>query len=312
MKKLIICICSLFAIIPFCFAQKTDDVGKITLGVDVPSQINGLDDIQTGKIKTKLQQICTKNGIVSSWSANSFVVCPSFYIYQFETVEGGMQNIYVVKAELTLIITQSDGTIVNSTSKILKGSGNTKEKALNDCIANIPVADEAFQTFLNEGKKKIIDYYQARCSDIMFKAKNYAKQEQYETAIAILMLVPEEVSCYESITTLTEEIYGAYQNKLCAQLTSAANAAIAIQDYYAAAEYLTQINPNSSCYSFAVNTFKKVEEKVSALEQRDWNFKMKQYDDSVQLEKMRIRAAKEIAVEYYRNQPEIFVQQFIR
>ena len=40
---------------------------------------------------------------------------------------------------------------------------------------------------------------------------------------------------------------------------------IAIQDYYATAEYLTQINPNSSCYIFAVNTFKKVEEKISAL-----------------------------------------------
>ncbi|MCQ2284721.1 MAG: hypothetical protein MJZ57_07460 [Bacteroidales bacterium] len=312
MRKLIICIGILFAIIPFCFAQKTDDVGKITIGVDVPTQINRLDEIQTGKIRTELQQICTMNSIVSSWSTNSFVVRPNFDIYQFETVEGGMQNIYVVKAELTLSIVQFDETIVNSTSKTLKGSGNTKDKALNDCIANIPVTDEAFQTFLTESKKKIIDYYQARCSEIMLKAQNYAKQEQYETAIAILMLVPEEVPCYESITSLTEEIYGTYQDKRCAQLTSAANAAIAIQDYYAAAEYLTQINPNSSCYSFAVNTFKNVEEKVSAWEQRDWNFKMKQYDDSVQLEKMRIRAAKEIAVEYYKNQPDIHIQQFIK
>lgn len=312
MKKLVICVCTLFAIIPFCFAQKTDDVGKITLGVDVPMQINGLDNIQTEKIRTKLQQICTKTGIVSSWSTNNFVVRPTFDIYQFETVEGGMQNIYVVKAELTLTISQIDGTIVNSTSKTLKGSGNTKDKALNDCIANIPVTDEAFQIFLTESKKKIIDYYQARCSDIMLKAKNYAKQEQYETAIAILMLVPEEVPCYKDIIDLTEEVYGAYQDKLCAQLTSAANAAIAIQDYYAAAEYLTKINPNSSCYSFAVNTFKKIEEKVSALEQLDWNFKMKEYEDSVELEKMRIRAAKEIAVEYYRNQPDIYFQQFIR
>lgn len=312
MKKLIIIFWALLNIIPFCSAQTLNDVGKITLGVDVPTQINGLDEIQTGKIRTKLQQICTKNGIVSSWSTNSFVVRPSFDIYQFETVEDGMQNIYVVKAELTLTISQIDGTIVNTINKTLKGSGNTKEKALTNCIADIPVTDEAFQTFLTEGKKKIIDYYQARCSDIMLKAQNYAKQEQYETAIAILMLVPEEVPCYEDIIKLIEGVYGTYQDKLCAQLTSAANAAIAIQDYDAAAEYLTQINPNSSCYSFAVNTFKKVEEKVSALEQRDWNYKMKQYDDSVQLEKIRIRAAKEIAVEYYRNQPDIFVQQFIR
>lgn len=278
----------------------------------MPIQINGLNDTQIGKIKAKVEQICTKNGIVSSWCANNFYILPSFDIYQFETVEGGMQNIYVVKAELSLSIRQRDGTIVNTITKVLKGSGNTKEKALTNCISSISVMDESFQIFLTEGKEKIVEYYNLRCSDICLRAKNYAQLEQYDAAIAVLMSVPEDVSCYSSILGLTEEFYDAYQDKLCAQITSAANAAIAIQDYHSAAELLTQINPNSSCYSFALNTFKKVEESVSAKELREWNFEMKQYNDSIQLERIKIDAIKEIAIAYYKNQPNINLQQFIK
>ena len=39
---------------------------------------------------------------------------------------------------------------------------------------------------------------------------------------------------------------------------------------------------------------------------------MKQYDDYVQLEKVRIQAIKEIAVEYYKNQLDIHIQKFIK
>lgn len=312
MKKILIFLWIIAAIGSSISAQTIEDIGKITLGILMPGQSEGMNEVQLAKFKTKMEQICSKNGVVSSWSTNSFYLRPAIDIFQSEIVEGGMQNIYVIKGELTIFITQADGTTVNSISKSLKGSGNSKEKAINDLIANIPVGDPSFQSFLMEGKKKIINYYESRCADILLKANNLSQQEKYETAFALLMSVPEEVSCYKDITDKAAEIYSAYQDKLCAQLTSAANAALAIQDYYKAAEYLTQINPNSSCYSFAVNTFKKVEEKVSALEERDWNFSMKQYDDSVNLEKMRIQAVKEIAISYYKNQPDIHVQQFIK
>ena len=312
MKKILICLWVIAVLGSSISAQTTEDIGKITIGILMPDQSEGMNEIQLGKFKTKMEQLCSKNGVISSWSTNSFYLRPIVDIYQSDVVEGGMQNIYVIKAELTIFITQADGTTVNSISKSLKGSGNSKEKAINDMIANIPVGDSSFQTFLTEGKKKIINYYESRCADILLKANNLFQQEKYEMSLALLMSVPEEVSCYKDITNKAAEIYSAYQDKMCAQLTSAANAAIAVQDYYKAAEYLTQINPNSSCYGFAVNTFKKVEEKVTALEERDWNFSMKQYDDSVNLEKMRIQAVKEIAISYFKNQPDIHVQQFIK
>lgn len=293
-------------------AQTTDDIGKIALGINMPSHIAGLNDELTAKIETKIERICTANGIVAGRYANCFAIQPKVEIIESEVAENGIQNIFVVKGELTLLLSQFDGTIISTTSKSFKGSGKTKEKALNNGIAGIDVNDKSLQDFLVEGKKKMLAYYESRCSDIIAKAEHYAKREDYETAIALLMAVPEDVSCNNEITELTTNIYKRYQDKVCSQLSSAADAAIALRDYYTAAEYLTQISPNSSCYNSAQNTFKKLEQKVAAQDKREWDFKMKRFDSSVSLEKERIKAIREIAVSYFQNQPDFIFQQFIR
>lgn len=287
------------------------DVGKINVGVVVPEKMEGLEASQIEKIKTKLEQICVKNGVSAGFTNNGFVIYPVFEIYESEVVEGGMQNIYVVKVNLTLFIKQIDGATFSSAAKVLRGSGKNKNMAIVNAISNIDISDPIFQQCIMEGKEKVVAYYNSHCIEIMNKAEAMAKQEQYETAIGLLMNIPENVNCYAQALDKATEIYNAYQDKLCAELVSVAQAAIAIQDYVTAAQYLTQINPNSGCYSFAVTTFQKLEKLVSDLEKRDWNFKMKQYEDNVNLEKQRIEAIKEVAKAYYSNQPEVHYTEII-
>ncbi len=48
---------------------------------------------------------------------------------------------------------------------------------------------------------------------------------------------------------------------------------------------------------------KNAESKIDVEEKKQWDLKMKVYDDKVALEKQRINAVKDIAVAYYKSKP---------
>ena len=137
MKKIYFALIILALSLPS-FGQTTNDVGKIALSVVMPENVDGLDISQLSKLQTKISQIVTVSGLASSGYNNNFVVYPKFAIYESNIVEGGMQNITVVTAELSLFIKQVDNNIIFSTiNKPLKGSGSTKELAIANAISKI-------------------------------------------------------------------------------------------------------------------------------------------------------------------------------
>jgi len=298
-----------FIALLFCFvttqAQNTDDVGKIALSVVMPENVDGLDASQLSKLETKISQIVTVSGLAASGYNNNFVIYPKFAVYESNIVEGGMQNITVVTAELSLFIKQVDNNLLFSTiSKQLKGSGSNKELAITNAISKIPTSDPEFKTFIETGKSKIIQYYETKCVDIIKQSDSYVKMQQYEQALGLLMTVPEEVSsCYNHIQDKAIESYKAYQTQKCAELIQTAKTSLAANDYIGALNILSEIDPSASCFNEAQTLAKTAETKVDAEEKKQWDFQMKQYNDAVSLEKQRVEAIKEIAVSYYKSQP---------
>ncbi len=286
------------------FAQSTNDVGKIALSVVMPENVDGLDVSQLSKLETKISQIVTVSGLAASGYNNNFVIYPKFAVYESNIVEGGMQNIIVVTAELSLFIKQVDNNIVFSTiSKPLKGSGTNKELAITNAISKIPTNDPEFQSFIETGKSKTIQYYETKCLDIIKKSDSYVKMQQYDIALGLLMTVPEEVSsCYNQIQDKAIEAYKAYQTQICAELIQKAKSLLAANDYAGALNILSDIDPSASCFNEVQTIAKTVETKVDAEEKKQWDFQMKQYNDAVSLEKQRVEAIKEIAVSYYKSQ----------
>jgi hypothetical protein len=287
------------------FGQTTNDVGKIALSVVMPENVDGLDVSQLSKLETKISQIVTVSGLASSGYNNNFVIYPKFAIYESNIVEGGMQNITVVTAELSLFIKQVDNNLLFSTiSKPLKGSGNSKETAIVNAISKISTNDSDFKTFIETGKSKIIAYYETTCVDIIKKSDSYVKMQQYDQALGLLMSVPEEVSsCYNQIQDKAIEAYKAYQTQKCSELIQNAKTTLSSNDYVGALNILADIDPSASCFKEAQTIAKSAEAKVSAEEKKQWDFQMKQYNDAVSLEKQRIEAVKEIVVSYYKSQP---------
>ena len=122
--------------------------------------------------------------------------------------------------------------------------------------------------------------------------------------MGVLSNVPEEVACYEKIKTKSIEVYKAYVNKACKQQLNEANAHIAGQRYNQALTILASIDPSSTCNAEVKSTISKIESKVTDQEKRAYEEKMERYKNSVELEKERIGAVRDIAVAYYnRTQP---------
>ncbi|WP_297868456.1 hypothetical protein [uncultured Flavobacterium sp.] len=285
-------------------AQSSNEVGKIALSIVIPDNIEGLNSSNLSKLETKIIQLVTQSGLAANGYSSNFIIYPKLAIYDDKFVEGGMEDIFMLNCELTLILKQLDNNVIYSTSVTkLKGSGVDKQIAFNNAISKINSNSKEFVTFIETGKQKIIDYYNLKCQDIITKSESLVKMQDYEGAIGLLMTVPEEVSCYNKIQQKTIEAYKAYQNQKCSTQLQEAKTTLAKNYYKDALDILSQIDPSTKCYKEVEALIKKAEEKVDAKAKTQFAVRMKMYNDSIALEKQRIQAAKEIAVEYYRNQP---------
>jgi hypothetical protein len=286
------------------FAQTSSDVGKIALSVIMPENVDGLDASQLSKLETKITQIVSSSGLAASGYNNNFVIYPKFAIYETNVVEGGMQNITVTTCELSLFIKQVDNNILfSSISRQVKGSGNNKQTSITNTISKIPTNDTQFKTFIETGKGKIIQYYESKCQDIITKSENLVKMQNYEEALGLLQTVPEEVSCYNKVQEKSIEAYKAYQNQKCAKQIQEAKTTLAANNYNATLEILSQIDPSATCFNESQTLMKNAESKIDTEDKREWDLKMKVYNDAVALEKQRINAIKEVAVAYYKGKP---------
>lgn len=303
MRKIILLVLITFVIYNV-KGQTSADVGKIALSVIMPDNVEGLDVSQLSKLETKITQIVTSSGIAASGYNHNFVIYPKFAIYETNLVEGGMQNITVSTCELSLFIKQVDNNILFSTySKQLKGSGTNKQASITNAISKIATEDAAFKTFIATGKSKIVEYYELKCPDIVSQADAYSKMQDYEQALGLLQSVPTEVSCYNNIKVKSIEVYKAYQNARCSAQIQEAKTNLAANNFSGALNILSDIDPSTTCYKEAQPLITKAEAQIDVEQKKEWDLKMKIYDDAVALEKLRINAVKDIAVAYYKSKP---------
>ncbi len=283
---------------------ESDGMSKIALSVIMPDNLEGLNASQLSNIETKIVDIVSIYGLSATGYDNSFVIYPKFAIYETSVVEGGMQNITVTNCEFSLIIKQiSNNIIFSSISKQLKGSGYSQQEAITNSISKIDVNDNAFAGFINIAKQKIISYYNSRCGDLILKADALAKKQEYGQALGILVAIPEEVSCYNKVQDRTIIIYKAYQNQVCAKQIMEAKVAIAQKNFSGALNALGSIDPSTICFAEAKQLIKSTESKIDAEQQKQWNLRMKMYEDNISLERQRLQAAKEVAISYANAHP---------
>lgn len=257
-------------------------------------------------LKDKMQRIITKSGMGSAKNTR-FIMTANIRELNLEKSETA-PVIYIYNLEVNLYIGDGiDGTLFSSCSFEVNAAGDSKEKAYMAALKKIKTNDPVYQTFIAEGKQKIVDYYSAQCDFLIAQAQTKAKNQDFDAAISDLMQVPDVCKeCYDKCMAAAQPIYQEKINQEGASLLAKArNVWTAGQDVAAAdaaAAILSQINPQSTSFAEADKLSNDIAKRVKELDQREWDFKLKQQQDEVDLEKASIKAIRDIGVAYGENQ----------
>lgn len=308
MKKcIILVIACLMASITFAQEQiqTMDDAARIALSAYMDPS-SSIPNNAKKTLKDRMQKIITKNGMGSAKNTR-FIMTANVRELNLEKSETA-PVIYIYNLEVNLYIGDGiDGTLFSSCSLEVKAAGDSKDKAYMAALKKIKASDPQYQIFINEGKKKIVDYYTAKCDFIITQAQTKAKNQDFDAAIAELMQVPDVCKeCYDKCMAAAQPIYQEKINqegaKLLAEARGVWSAGQDVAAAEAAAAILAQVNPQSSAFAGAESLNAEMAKRVKELDKREWDFMLKQQQDEVDLEKASIKAIRDIGVAYGENQ----------
>ena len=308
MKKLLYLIALACAVIGSAYAQdvpKMDDAARIALSTYMDPS-SSIPNNAKKTLKDRMQKIITKNGMGSAKNTR-FIMTANVRELNLEKSETA-PVIYIYNLEVNFYIGDGiDGTLFSSCSLEVNAAGDSKEKAYMAALKKIKASDPQYQAFIEEGKKRIVDYYTAKCDFIITQAQTKAKNQDFDAAIAELMQVPDVCKeCYDKCMAAAQPIYQEKINqegaKLLAEARGVWSAGQDVAAAEAAAAILAQVNPQSSAFAGAESLNAEMAKRVKELDKREWDFMLKQQQDEVDLEKASIKAIRDIGVAYGENQ----------
>lgn len=289
-------------------AGKLDDLGRVVLNSYISSDVGDMSSSAKKMLSNKLGQIVTKNGIGGSSLNPQFIITPAVIVMSKDLTSTAPPMTALV-LDVTLYIGDGiEGTKFASTSIQVKGVGTNETKAYISALKGINSKNSDIADFIVEGKTKIMEYYNTKCDFIIKEAKVLEDANQYDAAILKLSSVPDVCKeCYEKCLDAIGPIYQKQIDRECTiKLAEAKNHWSAAQDEAAAkaaSKHLAKIDPEAACYEEAQALAGQIGKKVKELNDREWDFEMKKYEDGVDIAKQRIAAAKAVGVAYGNNQP---------
>jgi len=287
---------------------KSDDAARIAIKAYVPREYGGLTGKASEALKTRLERIISSNGIGSNSYDNRFILTAKILKLSTDVVPT-TPIVYNYNIEVTLLIGDAiTGTIFASHSMEVKGAANTEEGAYIKAVSSIKSSDKSYQLFIEDAKKKIIEYYNSKCDFYLKEAQTLTSKGDFEAAIATLFSIPTICKdCYDKAMDAVGPIYKLQIDRQCKKdLMEASTIWSTNQNYYGAEQasiFLGKIDPNSSCLAEAMILNDKMAKRVKEIDQREWAFQLKQQQDDVDILKAQIKSARDIGVAYGENQP---------
>lgn len=271
---------------------KTDDVGRIVLSPVVVSNANIPAYAET-VLNNKLTQIAARNGVAGNVVDERFVITANLMELTKDITPTAPPMIALTLSPTIYIGDVVTGTLYSSCQiESVKGVGNTETKAYLNAIKNINAAHPEVVRCINEGKEKIIEYYNSQIDFLLAEAESLVQSQQYDEAMARLAAVPDV--CKDAYTKAVAKIGEVYQKKIDLQGLELYNEAYAqwstaktSESAEKVVELLAQINPFSSAAAKGRTLVKSVEAHYAEIvarrreiEERNWAFKMQQYNDA--------------------------------
>ena len=279
--------------------ESSDEFGKLNIGIVMPEELDGFTSIHLQKLETKILSLLNQSGIASRGGSSGIVMYPVISIFNEQQINPGIQTMTVIEGEISLFIKQVDDKFVfASHTRKIKGSGRTREQAVNNLISLLPNRSDEYGDFIKSAKTKVIDYYNKRCEMIVSKATQLSQANQHADAISLLFNVPSETRCFEKARGKALEVYRNYQNQICGQLVLQGKAKLEANLYQEGFDILAKVDPSSSCFKEVNTLFTKHGAEVDENVRRSWKLLEKIYANAFELEKYRWRAIGQWAIAY--------------
>lgn len=261
---------------------------------DIPETINE-------QLATRFTRILTSAGVAASANYRQFFITGKFS-HAFKDVLPGPPRQHVINTTLTIYIGDIVGQTVYETFSLdLKGVGNTEERAYISALKGLNPGNNAFKSFIERGKRKILTYYDNNYPTILRRAATAEQTGQYEEALMILSTIPECCVGFDQASNAMLRVYQSYLDTEGQRLLALGRAAWAADPTSGGAteacSYLTQINPSSKAFAQAQALVKDIQKVTRA----DYVFETQtKYKDEISLQKARIEAARAIGVAFGR------------
>ncbi len=302
LSVLILINCNLFAQNT---AGKSNDKARITLASFVPQQIDQMPEAARSSLANKLSQIATQNGLGGKASNERFIITANINVISKE-LNPTAPPMQAFVLDITLYIGDGiSGTKFSSISTQVKGVGESETKAYISALKNLKTTDPKYQSFIETGKTKIVEYYNSKCDFIISEAKASAKQDKFEEAIFKLTSVPDVCKdCYDKCMNEVGPIYKDKINKDAMKIMTEANALWAagqdIETAQKVAALLATVDPSSGLFDAVQKLSDKIAKRVKEIDNREWKYALKEQAQ----ESERIEAVRAIGVAYGENQPQ--------
>ena len=244
---------------------------------------------EAGKqLERKMTQLLTANGISSQDANNRFVITAKVDITSKDIVASTPQRISE-KIDLTFLVGDVvENKVFETITLPLIGIGINENKAFIAAINQVKPQKAELSEFLNRAKNKIVEYYAVRCTQIIKQAQKLASGNEYDEAIYQLMQVPDICDCAKQCQDLMIEYTIKRNNAIAAQLYNEAKARWAAsptqEGASAVADIIAKIPANTSSQSQINSLINAINKKLRDDEKRQWDFRMKQYNDAQEKE----------------------------
>lgn len=258
-------------------------------------------------LKDRLNAAITKIGFGGEGSNPRFVIGPSINILTQDvtaTSPTKFANTYEINFMVVDLVSE---TIFNTYTTEFKGVGDSPEKAFISGVRNISYESQGFIDFLNNSEKKIIDYFESNCSVLLAESGAEAGMRNYENAFAMLKTIPKEAAtCFTLIQAKKAEYFQLSLNTKCNELLAKMKAELGKYNDKSgsgfnpeAMNYYSMIDSKSECYAEAQKEYKNYTANLKPEAKRDWEQKMKVYNDEIAMVKADKEFTREEAKQAY-------------
>lgn len=257
-------------VMPMALYAQTEDAAQQNTAIDMTAYIDEqtagmLGESNTQALKSKISKIITRSGMVDS--EGFFALSPAIIITDDGTVDTGMTQMRVVRADFTLsVVNLMDGSVFGSQSVALQANGKDDNTCMRQLINRINVNDARFVKLIKDSEEAINEYYARQMPTLMKKIETMIAQEQYDKAMAAMSMIPEGVAQYSTICDMKVEVYNKMLSNEVIRLVTEAELLVREGKIDDALALCRTANPLSPNYSEIVAFLNRLDAQAAAAE----------------------------------------------